>query len=52
MIGLGTQEVEAFGQSNDARQTDRSRRMLNLERATAELIQILVFRSAASVFWK
>ena len=39
------QEVEAFGQSNDARQTDRSRRMLNLERATAELIQILVFSS-------
>lgn len=38
-------DVEAFGQSNDARETDRARRMLNLERNTAELIQILVLCS-------
>src|ERR1700729_2035748 len=37
--------VEAFGHSNDAQETDRARRMLNLERNTAELIQILVFSS-------
>ena len=37
--------VEAFGQSNDAKETDRARRMLNLERNTAELIQILVLSS-------
>src|ERR1700733_13290538 len=40
------QKVEAFGQSNDAHETDRARRMLNLERNTAELIQILVFSSS------
>ena len=39
-------KIEAFGQSNDAQETDRSRRMLNLERSTAELIQILVLSSA------
>lgn len=39
------QNVEAFGQSNDGRETDRSRRMLNLERPTAELIQLLVLSS-------
>ena len=38
--------VEAFGQSNDALETDRARRMLNLERNTAELIQILVLSSS------
>jgi predicted O-methyltransferase YrrM len=38
-------KVEAFGQLNDARETDRARRMLNLERSTAELIQILVLSS-------
>jgi predicted O-methyltransferase YrrM len=38
-------DVEAFGQSNDAQETDRARRMLNLERNTAELIHILVLRS-------
>jgi predicted O-methyltransferase YrrM len=38
-------DVAAFGQSNDARETDRARRMLNLERNTAELIQILVLCS-------
>jgi predicted O-methyltransferase YrrM len=39
-------QIEAFGQSNDAQETDRARRMLNLERSTAELIQILVLSSA------
>jgi predicted O-methyltransferase YrrM len=39
-------KMEAFGQSNDAQETDRARRMLNLERSTAELIQILVLSSA------
>jgi predicted O-methyltransferase YrrM len=39
-------KIEAFGQSNDAQETDRARRMLNLERSTAELIQILVLSSA------
>jgi predicted O-methyltransferase YrrM len=38
--------VEAFGQSNDALETDRARRMLNLERNTAQLIQILVLSSS------
>jgi predicted O-methyltransferase YrrM len=38
--------MEAFGRSNDAQETDRARRMLNLERSTAELIQILVLSSA------
>ncbi len=40
------QNVEVFGRSNDAQETDRVRRMLNLERNTAELIQILVLCSA------
>ena len=35
-------KIEAFGRSNDSRETERARRMLNLERATAELIHILV----------
>jgi predicted O-methyltransferase YrrM len=39
------QNVESFGHSNDAQETDRARRMLNLERNTAELIQILVLSS-------
>jgi predicted O-methyltransferase YrrM len=39
-------KMEAFGRSNDAQETDRARRMLNLERSTAELIQILVLSSA------
>jgi predicted O-methyltransferase YrrM len=39
------QNMEAFGHSNDAQQTDRAQRMLNLERKTAELIQILVLSS-------
>ncbi len=36
------QEMEAFGHSNDSRETERARRMLNLERETAELVHILV----------
>jgi predicted O-methyltransferase YrrM len=39
------QKVETFGLSHDAQETDRARRMLNLERNTAELIQILVLSS-------
>ena len=35
-------KIEAFGRSNDSRETERARRMLNLERDTAELIHILV----------
>jgi predicted O-methyltransferase YrrM len=38
-------KIEAFGQLNDAQETDRGRRMLNLERSTAELMQILVLSS-------
>lgn len=38
-------KIEAFGQLNDAHETDRGRRMLNLERSTAELMQILVLSS-------
>src|SRR4051794_38233448 len=34
--------MEAFGNNNDAVEADRSRKMLNLERDTAELISILV----------
>jgi predicted O-methyltransferase YrrM len=37
--------VEAFGQENDAQETDRARRMLNLERNTAALMHILVLSS-------
>jgi len=37
--------LEAFGRLNDQRETDRARRMLNLERPTAELIQVLVLSS-------
>jgi predicted O-methyltransferase YrrM len=39
------QSLEAFGRVNDARETDRARRMLNLERPTAELIHVLVLSS-------
>lgn len=35
-------ELEQAGRDNDARETDRSRKMLNLERETAELMQMLV----------
>ncbi|WP_448206913.1 O-methyltransferase [Azospirillum sp. sgz302134] len=35
-------ELESFGRDNDAREADRSRKMLNLERETAELLHILV----------
>ena len=35
-------ELESWGQENDAREADRSRKMLNLEPDTAKLISILV----------
>jgi len=35
-------QIEAFGKVNDAQQQDRSQKMLNLERPTAELISILL----------
>jgi predicted O-methyltransferase YrrM len=35
-------EMERFGIENDQRETDRKRKMLNLEPATAELLHILV----------
>src|SRR5579864_5848559 len=34
--------LEQFGHENDARETDRRRKMLNLERETAALVHILV----------
>ena len=36
------EELEVWGQQNDREQTDRSRKMLNLERQTAELVRALV----------
>ena len=36
------EQLEAWGQENDRTETDRSRKMLNLERATAELIRALI----------
>jgi predicted O-methyltransferase YrrM len=38
-------EIERFGLSHDPTQTDRKQKMLNLERPTAELIQILLLSS-------
>jgi predicted O-methyltransferase YrrM len=35
-------QLESFGAENDARAADRSQKMLNLERPTAELLYILV----------
>jgi len=35
-------ELEAFGQDNDAREQDRSKKMLNLEPDTAQFISILI----------
>jgi predicted O-methyltransferase YrrM len=35
-------ELEAWGQENDRVQTDRSRKMLNLERETAEIVSKLI----------
>ena len=35
-------ELEAFGAENDAREEDRAKKMLNLERETAHLISILI----------
>lgn len=42
-------DLEAFGISNDQREADRSKKMLNLERDTAELVSILIRASKA---WK
>lgn len=36
------QELESWGLENDRVQTDRSRKMLNLERETAELVRALI----------
>jgi predicted O-methyltransferase YrrM len=35
-------ELEAFGLANDQRESDRSKKMLNLERETAQLMGILI----------
>lgn len=35
-------ELERFGESNDAVQTDRARRMLNITRDTGEFLSVLV----------
>ncbi len=35
-------ELEAFGAENDAREEDRAKKMLNLERETAQLMSILI----------
>ena len=35
-------ELERFGRENDGREDDRARKMLNLERETAELVHVLV----------
>ncbi|QCO05347.1 O-methyltransferase [Azospirillum argentinense] len=35
-------DLESYGRDNDAREGDRARKMLNLERETAELLHILV----------
>lgn len=37
-------ELEAWGQENDRVQTDRSRKMLNLERETAEIVSKLIVK--------
>ena len=35
-------ELEGFGRDNDTREADRARKMLNLERDTAELLHVLL----------
>ena len=40
-------ELEAWGQENDRVQTDRSRKMLNLERGTAEMVSKLIISREA-----
>jgi len=37
--------LEAFGQEHDRTEMDHSRKLLNLERATAELLQLLALSS-------
>jgi predicted O-methyltransferase YrrM len=41
-------ELEAHGRENDARETDRARKMLNLEPGTAQLLSILLRSSGAT----
>jgi predicted O-methyltransferase YrrM len=40
-------DLEAWGQENDRVQTDRSRKMLNLERETAEMVSKLIISREA-----
>ena len=42
------QEIETQGLENDAQATDRSRKMLNLEPASAQLLSILVRASGVT----
>jgi predicted O-methyltransferase YrrM len=42
------EELEAHGRANDARETDRARKMLNLEPGTAQLLSILLRSSGAT----
>jgi predicted O-methyltransferase YrrM len=41
-------EIEEYGRANDARESDRARKMLNLDSATARLVSILVRSSGAT----
>jgi len=41
-------ELEALGLANDQSETDRSKKMLNLERETAQLVSILIRAARAS----
>src|ERR1700719_559547 len=40
-------EIEERGRANDARESDRARKMLNLEAGTAQLVSILLRSSGA-----
>ena len=40
-------EIEECGRANDARESDRARKMLNLEPGTAQLVSILLRSSGA-----
>ncbi len=42
------EDLEAYGRANDARETDRARKMLNLEPGTAQLLSILLRSSGAT----
>ena len=39
------QEIEEFGQGHDVQESQHSRRLLNLEQVTAELIRLLLLCS-------